>query len=177
MRGVFYQFFRSCFFCFMQGVAAVSGLLVTLLGCLCRACFCLFSYDNTTFSCLPQTRLFSIHTYYCVCYVTPFWFSRSRRVSFVLSPRCCCACWDSFAFWMDQRNTQNNLPVFRLLYFSSTVVYFIVMLGVAAGGIKRWVTSLPLCIVISLFAARYVVPVELERARRRTGNVKTQNEK
>ena len=56
---------------------------------------------------------------------------------FGLVVRCCCSCWDSFAFWLDQRNTQNNLPVFRLLYFSATVVYFAVILGVAAGGIKR----------------------------------------
>lgn len=75
--------------------------------------------------------------------------------------RCCCACWDSFAFWMDQRNTQNNLPVFRLLYFSATVVYFVVMLGVAAGGIKRCVAAAAAAVVVAVVAVAVLVVVDV----------------
>ncbi|CAM9535849.1 unnamed protein product [Ectocarpus fasciculatus] len=74
--------------------------------------------------------------------------------------RCCCACWDSFAFWMDQRNTQNNLPVFRLLYFSSTVVYFIVMLGVAAGGIKRGYATAVVGVSFACVCSHWLISIE-----------------
>ncbi|CAM9740715.1 unnamed protein product, partial [Scytosiphon promiscuus] len=74
--------------------------------------------------------------------------------------RCCCACWDSFAFWMDQRNTQNNLPVFRLLYFSATVVYFIVMLGVAAGGIKRGYATAVVGVSFASVCSHWLISIE-----------------
>ncbi|CAM9664600.1 unnamed protein product [Laminaria digitata] len=74
--------------------------------------------------------------------------------------RCCCACWDSFAFWLDQRNTQNNLPVFRLLYFSATVVYFAVILGVAAGGIKRGYATAVVGVSFASVCSHWLISIE-----------------
>ncbi|CAM9695876.1 unnamed protein product [Ascophyllum nodosum] len=74
--------------------------------------------------------------------------------------RCCCACWYSFAFWMDKRNTQNNLPVFRLLYFSSTVVYFVVMLGVAAGFIKRGYATAVVGVSFASVCSHWLISIE-----------------
>jgi hypothetical protein len=45
----------------------------------------------------------------------------------------CCACWSRLVTLVDYRNSDNNLPFFRIGFFCSTVAYLVMMLGVAAG--------------------------------------------
>ncbi len=48
-----------------------------------------------------------------------------------------CACWTNFSLLMDHRNSGSNVPVFRLILCSGTVLYIILMAGTAVGWVDR----------------------------------------
>ncbi len=75
-----------------------------------------------------------------------------------------CACWTKFSLWVDHRNSGSNVPVFRLLLCSGTVMYIILMVGTAVGRVDRDYTTSMEVLSLACVCCHWLIIVEQSTA-------------
>ncbi len=75
-----------------------------------------------------------------------------------------CACWTKFSLWMDYRDSGSNIPVFRLILCSGTVIFIVLVAWTVVGRVDRYYATSMEGLSLACVCCHWLITIEQSTA-------------